>query len=345
VRTVAGPSGTALIEVDRTGMNRIVVVPGANGTVSPDDVAAALADIDDVAIVLTQGEVPLASIEAAMVVGKSKGARTILNPAPVLDYPVELLRAVDIVLPNEHEAAQLTGLDTSTLEGAQAAAAHLVALGVNCAIITRGGDGAIWATDESSGNVPAFPVTRARMEKVHGGARGPALAAALSAHTTVEGIPDQVLRQLLWEREHPIGSAALGLADYRAQWLGVRAPAFRPRGGRARHDGLAPARDVLADAVDLAAWPAPGRTGDLAALDEAAAIDAAACAITAYRCLHGTADSWARIGTVDGGRVLIPACPDLIERAVVNIARLADEGSIAMPLEVAGGAVGPAHSW
>jgi len=194
-------------------------------------------------------------------------------------------------------------------------------------------------------DIPAFPVTRARMEKVHGGARGPALAAALSAHTAVEGIPDQVLRQLLWEREHPIGSPALGLADYRAQWLGVRAPAFRPRGGRARHDGLAPARDVLADAVDLAAWPAPERTGDLAALDEAAAIDAVACAVTAYRCMHGTADSWARIGTTDGGRVLIPACPDLIERAVVNIARLADEGSIAMPLEVAGGAVGPAHSW
>jgi len=137
VRTVDGPSGTALIEVDRTGMNRIVVVPGANGQVSPDDVAAALGDIDDLAIVLTQGEVPLASIEAAMVVGKARGARTILNPAPVLDYPVELLRAVDIVLPNEHEAAQLTGIETSTLEGAQAAAAHLVSLGVSCAIITR----------------------------------------------------------------------------------------------------------------------------------------------------------------------------------------------------------------
>jgi ribokinase len=159
VRTVDGPSGTALIEVDRSGMNRIVVVPGANGKVSPDDVAAALSDIDDLAIVLTQGEVPLASIEAAMVVGKAKGARTILNPAPVLDYPLDLLRAVDIVLPNEHEAAQLTGLDTSTLEGAQAAASHLVSLGVACAIITRGGDGAIWATGESSGSIPVFPVT------------------------------------------------------------------------------------------------------------------------------------------------------------------------------------------
>ena len=194
-------------------------------------------------------------------------------------------------------------------------------------------------------DIPAFPVTRARMEKVHGGARGLGLATALATHTTIEGIPDQVLRQLLWEREHPIGSPPIGLAEYRAQWLGVRTPAFRPRGGRARHDGLAPARDVLADAVDLSSWPAPERTGDLAALDEAAAIDAVACAVTAYRCLHGPGDRWARIGAADRGQVLIPACPDLIDRAVVNIARLADEGAIAMPREVAGGAVGPAHSW
>jgi ribokinase len=140
-------------------MNRIVVVPGANGKVSPDDVAAALSDIDDIAIVLTQGEVPLTSIETAMVVGRAKGARTILNPAPALDYPIELLRAVDIVLPNEHEAAQLTGIDTSTLDGAQAAASHLVALGVTCAIITRGGEGAIWATAHDSGSIGVFPVT------------------------------------------------------------------------------------------------------------------------------------------------------------------------------------------
>ena len=159
VRTVDGPSGTALIEVDRTGMNRIVVVPGANGKVTPDEVAAALDTIDDIAIVLTQGEVPLASIEAAMVVGRAKGARTVLNPAPVIDYPIELLRAVDIVLPNEHEAAQLTGIDTSTLEGAQDAAAHLVGLGVTCAIITRGGEGAIWATAHDSGSIGVFPVT------------------------------------------------------------------------------------------------------------------------------------------------------------------------------------------
>lgn len=195
-------------------------------------------------------------------------------------------------------------------------------------------------------DIPAFPVTPARLAKVHGGARGPELVAGLDrAHVTAEAVPDHVIRQLMWEQDHPVGSPPLGLADYRAAWLDVRPPAFRPRGGRARNDGLAPARDVLGRACDLAAWPAPDRTGDLADLDEAAAIDAVACAITAHRCLHGPEGSWARIGTADRGVVILPAGPDLIARAQVNIARLRDEGTIAMPGEVAGEAVGPAHSW
>lgn len=195
-------------------------------------------------------------------------------------------------------------------------------------------------------DIPAFPVTPARMVTVHGGARGAILAALLPpAQIVVEGIPDQVIRQLLWERDHEPGSAPLGLAAYRAAWLDVRPPAFRPRGGRARNDGLIPARMILADGADLSAWPEPERTGDLAALDEAAAIDATACAVTAHRCLHGDGDRWARIGSNDRGVVIIPADPDLIARAEVNIARLTDERTIAIALEVAGRAVGPPQSW
>ena len=195
-------------------------------------------------------------------------------------------------------------------------------------------------------DIPAFPVTGARLAKVHGGARGPRLRDALpAAAVAVQGIPDQVLRQLLWEQAHPPGSPPLGLARFREDWQSVRPPAFRPRGGKARHDGLAPARDLLAGVVDLAAWPQPERTGDLAALDEAAAIDAVACALTAHRVLHGPPDGWMRLGTRADGLVVIPAGPDLIERAVVNIDRMAAEGTIATPREVAGGAVGPADSW
>lgn len=159
VASADGPSGTALIEVDDVGRNRIVVVPGANGTVSPNAVAAALEDIDDLAIVLTQGEVPIPAIETAMAVGRARGAITVLNPAPVLPYPAELLRAVDYVVPNEFEAHHLTGVDTSTDAGCMKAARALLALGARCAIITRGGEGALWCTNDASGTVPVFPVT------------------------------------------------------------------------------------------------------------------------------------------------------------------------------------------
>lgn len=196
-------------------------------------------------------------------------------------------------------------------------------------------------------DIPAFPVTPARLEAAYGGARGVGLGHALAAmgHVVAEALPDQVLRQLMWERDHPPGNPPAGLADYRAQWLGIRAPAFRPRGGRARHDGLAPAREILADAVDLAAWPDPDRAGDLAALDEAAAIDGVACAIAARRCLDGPGDRWALVGDAVRGRVVLAAGPDLIERAEVNAARLADEGTISIPRRVAGDTVGPPQSW
>jgi hypothetical protein len=196
-------------------------------------------------------------------------------------------------------------------------------------------------------DIPAFPVTPDRMMKVHGGARGPEIALRLqrAGHVAAEALPDQVLRQLLWEREHPDGSPPLGLAAYRSAWLGVRPPAFRPRGGRARNEGLLPARDTLAAAIDLGAWPSSDREGDLADLDEAAVIDAVACAALALRCIEGPGHRWARIGTREAGCIVLAAGPDLIERARVNGNRLADEGAIGIPREVAGDEVGPPESW
>lgn len=196
-------------------------------------------------------------------------------------------------------------------------------------------------------DIPAFPVSGARMQTVYGGTRGARLAAALAGgpHVLAETIPDQVLRQLLWERRQPPGAAPLGLAEYRARWLGVRPPAFRPRGGRAHPEGLGPARDLLADAADLTAWPAPTRDGDLAALDEAAAIDATACAVAAHRCRHGDPTRWVLIGTALRGRMVLPGDLDLAERAKVNATRLAREGVISIPADVAGQGAGTPQSW
>ena len=196
-------------------------------------------------------------------------------------------------------------------------------------------------------DIPAFPVTPERMRTVHGGTRGPALARALSGrgHVVAEALPDQVLRQLMWERAHPPGDPPVDLARYRAEWLGVRPPSFRPRGGRARHDGLAPAREIIDGALAETRWPDADRRGDLAALDQAAAIDAAACALLARRCVDSPGDRWAVVGDADAGRIALAACPEMIERADSNIARLRAEGTIGIGPEVAGSALGPPQSW
>ena len=157
--TADGPSGTALIEVDATGMNRIVVIPGANAALTAADVTAAIAAMDDVSVVLTQGEIPLEAITAAMAAGRACGARTILNPAPVRDYPASLLALVDFLVPNEHEAAHLSGLPTGSLVDANEAARHFTGKGVPNAIITRGARGAVWVSPSSSGSVAAYRVT------------------------------------------------------------------------------------------------------------------------------------------------------------------------------------------
>ena len=159
IARVDGVSGTALIEVDAHGANRIVVVPGANAHVTPEHVTACLADITDAGIVLTQAEVPTPAVMAAMRAGRAAGARTILNPAPARELPDELLALVDYVIPNEHEAALLTGMETETALDATQAARDLVRRGAGCAIVTRGSRGSVWATAESTGSCGAFSVT------------------------------------------------------------------------------------------------------------------------------------------------------------------------------------------
>ena len=156
---VAAPTGTAFIEVDDDGANRIVVVSGANAEVTPEQVRASLAAIDSPAVVLVQCEVPMPAIEAAMAAGRELGATTILNPAPACELPAGLLANVDVIIPNEHEAAAITGLPTATQVDATMAADWLNDQGVRYAVITRGSHGAVWASSaHGSGSQAAFPV-------------------------------------------------------------------------------------------------------------------------------------------------------------------------------------------
>ncbi|WP_233576321.1 ribokinase [Saccharopolyspora rhizosphaerae] len=152
LRTVPGRSGTAHIVVDDAGDNSIIVVPAANGTVD------ALADGDEELIagsdsLLLQLEVPQPGVAAAAAAGKRHGVRVVLTPAPAVPLPEELLRDVDLLVPNEHEAAVLTGHDDP--ERALAALLELVPE----VVITLGARGCTYGNrDGVRHDVPAFSV-------------------------------------------------------------------------------------------------------------------------------------------------------------------------------------------
>ena len=180
---------------------------------------------------------------------------------------------------------------------------------------------------------PTFPVARRRLLALHGGIRGEGLgrAAAERGHGVVEALPDLVLRQLHWERGHPLGTRALDLRDYREAWLSVKAPVFRPRGRRpARADGVDSAYALLAAVLDLSGWrPAHDPDAALAAADSAF-LDAIACAYAGWRAARGAGA--VVIGSPDRGRMIVPADANLEGRLRLHAERLQTAGGRAITI-------------
>ncbi|MFG3493598.1 ribokinase [Streptomyces sp. NPDC047928] len=149
LRTVDGPSGTAHIVVDDHGGNAIVVIPGANAAVT------SLSAGDETLIasarsLLLQLELPLPVVIAGAETARRHGVRTVLTPAPAQDLPHELLAATDLIVPNEHEAAALTGVADPV------AAAEELLRDVPEVVITLGAAGSLYASrDTAPLTVPA----------------------------------------------------------------------------------------------------------------------------------------------------------------------------------------------
>ena len=135
------PSGTALILVDAKGQNVISVALGANGTLSPKDIAPYRSDIESAAALLLQLETPMATVLTAAKWAKQKGVPVILNPAPAAKLPPELYRALEWITPNETEAELLTGVKVTDAKSAAKAVAVLLRRGVRHVLITMGSKG------------------------------------------------------------------------------------------------------------------------------------------------------------------------------------------------------------
>ncbi len=103
------PTGVAHIWVDRTGENRIIIIPGANHEIEISRAVAAINEIEDLAIVVAQCEIKQAVTTAAFQAAKARGCITILNPAPYQELTPELISLCDWIIPNETEFRELHG--------------------------------------------------------------------------------------------------------------------------------------------------------------------------------------------------------------------------------------------
>ena len=154
-------SGVAPIFVDAAGQNRILVVPGANGHLCPEDVDLAEDAIRDAQCVVLQLEVPLDTVYHAIAVARAHGVRCILNPAPGQPLDVSKVATVDYFIPNETEAEAITDLPVKTVADAEACAGALVAQGFGAVVVTLGDRGAVLAKRNGAppGRIAPFPVT------------------------------------------------------------------------------------------------------------------------------------------------------------------------------------------
>ncbi|MFO1055187.1 MAG: ribokinase [Planctomycetota bacterium] len=174
------PTGVALIAIDAAGENTIVVAPGANAML---DEVAIEAQRESLAadVLVAQLEVPVATIATAARLARARGTRVLLNAAPALPLPDQLLALVDILVVNRGEACALVGASSDTAP--ERVAQALRARGPRLVIVTLGADGAL-----AHGAEGTFAHRGFRVDVVDTVAAGDAFVAALAV-ALGEGTP------------------------------------------------------------------------------------------------------------------------------------------------------------
>lgn len=140
-------TGTAMITVNKDSENQILLFRGANFTITEGDIQRAEKLIRDADIVLLQLEIPLPVIQYAIELAKQYGKVIVLDPSPVSEenIPIEVIRNVDILLPNKLEAEILSNQSIYDQNTAKSAASKLLSFGINTVIIKLGDQGALLA--------------------------------------------------------------------------------------------------------------------------------------------------------------------------------------------------------
>ncbi|NMZ39184.1 ribokinase [Pseudomonas proteolytica] len=156
VNEVEGSSGVALIVVDDSSQNAIVIVAGSNGQLTPASLLAFDAVLQAAEVIVCQLEVPMDTVGYALKRARALGKTVILNPAPASGpLPADWYAAIDYLIPNESEASALSGVPVDSLDAAKVAATHLLNAGAGKVIVTLGSQGALFADGQGFEHLPA----------------------------------------------------------------------------------------------------------------------------------------------------------------------------------------------
>lgn len=179
-------TGAALIMVDeRSGANKIAVVPGAADCITAAEIEQARPAIEQADVFLTQLEINIDAVEDAVAIAFRAGVPVILNPAPVQPVSDSLLSQVAIITPNETETSTLTGIEVNSDESAMRAAHALLKRGIGTVIITLGERGSLIVTPDRSCRIPPLKVSSIDTTGA-GDAYNGALATALAEGMEIE---------------------------------------------------------------------------------------------------------------------------------------------------------------
>jgi len=183
------PTGLAVIPVEKSGQNRIIVISGANMKLTEADVKAAFTR--DYNAVMMQLEAPLPVVYATYQMARDRGIPVILDAGPAMKIPLEPLYGIDILSPNETEIYAMTGLRADSPEGAAVAAKRLAALsGAKAVVVKMGKQGALLHQNGAPEFFPAFDnITVADTT-----AAGDTFTAALAVQWLLHGDLDAAVR-------------------------------------------------------------------------------------------------------------------------------------------------------
>jgi len=179
------PSGIALITIDSEGQNTIVVAPGANSNLTPDDVFSSEIAFPSAGVLLMQLETPLETNIAAIKLARKHGLQCILNPAPAVPLSPSLLQQIDVLIPNQTELALLANTN-DLMQGIQT----LLATGVKNIVVTLGSNGVIFANSDE-----VFEISAHKVRAVDTVAAGDAFAGAFAVALS-EG--KNILKATIW---------------------------------------------------------------------------------------------------------------------------------------------------